>query len=584
MSGLNLFGKSVLHLSKPAIISVLLLESVFLEQISAQQLSKNHDFSIAHTAGCTPFTVTPKVKFTGSTGSVQYFYFNKSNPLACTSLASNPTKCVSHPDRLTSDRTYTYSQPGIYYLIQILATSTTPRVDFIKITVVEDRSPLFEVATCNDNVARLTFDFSKDAFDFYHIDFGDGNKKQLSKEESPKINHPYKTQGTYIISVWGGLSSGLRCKSVEEKKVTTMAEVPVPVPDSLVVQSQHGLTLYFQPLDSRWVYRLEIDKGGGFESFRDISPKTNSRSFQFSDPALDHFTKTYRFRIVATDFCSSISHPSVPIASIALSYSLSSFNNGIRIALKWQTSSSGFNVLRYYVNGVFQRNFDTPANTSGFPVTFKNCTEMGRIYLKHEFNGRLSKSIEIIPFKGENLDLPAIPAPVGVLDDGGVSLSFSKPPFQATAYRIFRKDENGTFQQIGTTKDRIFKDTEVPGGDPPLACYAVQYVDECGNIAKMSEQHCIAVSAAIQLPNAFSPNGDNINDTFTVGKGIFQSFEMFIYNRWGTLVFHTNNPAVGWEGTFEGQPAAAGTYTYKITFSSTSRTSVTKTGTFILIR
>ena len=107
MSGLNLFGRSVLHLSKPAIVSVLLLQSVFNKQISAQQLSKNHDFSIAHTAGCAPFTVTPKVKFTGSIGSVQYFYFNTSNPLACTSLASNPTKCVSHPDSLTNDRTYT---------------------------------------------------------------------------------------------------------------------------------------------------------------------------------------------------------------------------------------------------------------------------------------------------------------------------------------------------------------------------------------------------------------------------------------------------------------------------------------------
>jgi gliding motility-associated-like protein len=50
------------------------------------------------------------------------------------------------------------------------------------------------------------------------------------------------------------------------------------------------------------------------------------------------------------------------------------------------------------------------------------------------------------------------------------------------------------------------------------------------------------------IPNSFTPNGDGINDTFT-GQGIFvKEFEMFIYDRWGNLVFYSNNIARPWNG------------------------------------
>ncbi len=52
------------------------------------------------------------------------------------------------------------------------------------------------------------------------------------------------------------------------------------------------------------------------------------------------------------------------------------------------------------------------------------------------------------------------------------------------------------------------------------------------------------------LPNAFSPNGDGVNDIF-FGKGILENiqfFEMVIYNRWGEVVFQTENPTQGWNG------------------------------------
>jgi gliding motility-associated-like protein len=48
------------------------------------------------------------------------------------------------------------------------------------------------------------------------------------------------------------------------------------------------------------------------------------------------------------------------------------------------------------------------------------------------------------------------------------------------------------------------------------------------------------------IPNAFTPDGDGLNDSFSgIGEG-FVSFEMFIYNRWGEEIFHTDDYFMKW--------------------------------------
>jgi len=61
----------------------------------------------------------------------------------------------------------------------------------------------------------------------------------------------------------------------------------------------------------------------------------------------------------------------------------------------------------------------------------------------------------------------------------------------------------------------------------------------------------------------FSPNGDNINDFFTI-RNVEQltNNELIIYNRWGNLVFTMNNYNNGWNGSFNNSPLPDGTYFY----------------------
>ncbi len=72
----------------------------------------------------------------------------------------------------------------------------------------------------------------------------------------------------------------------------------------------------------------------------------------------------------------------------------------------------------------------------------------------------------------------------------------------------------------------------------------------------------------LSAPNAFSPNGNAQNETFFVFSTFVTKFEIFIYNRWGELVYHSNDKDFQWDGNVNGNPAPIGTYAYVIKFSS----------------
>ena len=61
--------------------------------------------------------------------------------------------------------------------------------------------------------------------------------------------------------------------------------------------------------------------------------------------------------------------------------------------------------------------------------------------------------------------------------------------------------------------------------------------------------HSVTVKQPPKLPLAFSPNGDGLNDIFYVIGGTFVEFRFEIYNNWGKMIFESNDPLIGWDGT-----------------------------------
>lgn len=66
----------------------------------------------------------------------------------------------------------------------------------------------------------------------------------------------------------------------------------------------------------------------------------------------------------------------------------------------------------------------------------------------------------------------------------------------------------------------------------------------------------------LYMPNAFSPNGDGINDIYRAKPGYksIVEFHATIFNRWGQKLYEWNDPAGGWDGTYKGKDVKQGVY------------------------
>ena len=95
--------------------------------------------------------------------------------------------------------------------------------------------------------------------------------------------------------------------------------------------------------------------------------------------------------------------------------------------------------------------------------------------------------------------------------------------------------------------------------------FIVEYRDTLGCFVSQDEYRiCILDKYTVDVPSAFTPNGAGENDVIYVkGHGIEELFYFRIYNRWGEMIFETNDINVGWDGTYKGQAQNMETYIYQ---------------------
>lgn len=117
----------------------------------------------------------------------------------------------------------------------------------------------------------------------------------------------------------------------------------------------------------------------------------------------------------------------------------------------------------------------------------------------------------------------------------------------------YEEETEYTFNMAGSHSIVIYA-TFTKGDD--VIQYGQEYWDETGPMR-------VTISESkLEMPNAFSPNGDGINDIYKAKDG-YQSiveFHAYIFNRWGQKLFEWTNPADGWDGKYKGKDVAQGVY------------------------
>jgi gliding motility-associated-like protein len=132
-------------------------------------------------------------------------------------------------------------------------------------------------------------------------------------------------------------------------------------------------------------------------------------------------------------------------------------------------------------------------------------------------------------------------------------------------YKIFYKkttDEN--LSLLATINDKnIFSYKHYPG-ETISGCYALSALDLSGNESDKSVMVCVDSCNFYEIPNVFTPNGDDINDRLVAKtSGLVEKIDFRLFNRNGLLLFRTEEPKINWDGTYKGKIVSPGVYFYE---------------------
>ncbi len=153
------------------------------------------------------------------------------------------------------------------------------------------------------------------------------------------------------------------------------------------------------------------------------------------------------------------------------------------------------------------------------------------------------------------------------------------------SYVLEKYDQTGQLiLEVPMGQDTSFTD-DPEGSNLQGVIYRVRAVPVNSQVEPVYSNYVnITYRSEVHFPNAFTPNGDGLNDTFTFKGRFIKSGTLQIYSRWGELIFVTSELDQGWDGRINGKPAMAGTYVYSAHLTDDAGISFVKTGQVVLIR
>lgn len=107
--------------------------------------------------------------------------------------------------------------------------------------------------------------------------------------------------------------------------------------------------------------------------------------------------------------------------------------------------------------------------------------------------------------------------------------------------------------------------------------------NDIGLIESVSNTITITKEPNLFYPSSFTPNGDNLNDTFLVFGQYTSKFDMRIFNRWGQEMYHTADLNQGWDGTYKGNLMPEGTYVFTAKITDLEGRASDRSGTVVLL-
>ena len=552
----------------------------------------------------TPLTVCApgKIDFAANVQTAVKFYWNYQEGNIDSTLQKNSA--------------HIYKNPGLYVPQLIVEDSTGCRfaitgkdtiiVNNIKTKIISDKTIVCDSGIIHFSDSTIA---SEENLHYKWI-FDDGNTSFLNNPQ-----HTYVQPGMHGVKLQVTTESGCTDSGSAMIKVAQTTAASIMAPDSACPNSAVAFSAQLAS-DTSAIKTWDWNFGNGETS-----------SLQY--PAAYYRTAgNYNISLSATNSSGCVSTVTKPITinpapSLKVTPATSiCFGNAVSLSVSgagsytWLDSNSNLSCTNC-ANPTADPLHDITYHVKG--TSAAGCSSMDSVSIKvlHPFTVSVSESTNICNGNSVQLTAEGAPRYKWIPSAGLSSVSISNPvatPATTTTYRVVGYGEIDTLTCVndtGSVTITVYNNPSVDlGPDKTIAtrrsavltpvisndvinlrwfpatglsctdCLKPEFIAR-NNISyklKVENEHCTAEdeiniivaydNRGITIPNAFSPNGDGINDVF-YPTGINASFvkSLTIYNRWGKQLFAVNNvpgndPAYGWNGTWKGVAAEIGVYYY----------------------
>lgn len=520
----------------------------------AQVFSSKGRFSVEFDRGCRPMTVNVSEHDPFGSVTRQYYYFEGAG--------------------ITNSQTFTYNDAGVYQIVQLVGQDGVDKYDTLFVEALESRKPEIEIKKCSGLEVSVT---SIDTYyDSIRVYFTMTDSSTLIRNEYAEFT--FSSSGSQAIGIKGFFDYADEVCSTYFEEI-----VPIPTlqaPDILsasikeTCRDQFSLYIDLSEIDTLINYRINIDQGSTSQIFEGFITET---SLVFTDIP---FTKgSYCINIEAYDPCSSSSTPGPDFCDESTDLSLSPFeslystydSSGIYINLD-DVNIGTFNIYRriegeeFTLDSEQTGSFTDNIGSNGRKYFYKidyvdSCSQ---ILYSAETNPPL---VEATNEATNTYNVTFTPA-LNSLNESSVNEVQSGNSFSQTSANI--NSANFSIQldaKDGSPRQFITATSTYPSG-----------------LTLKSNAVTVRHTLVIYVPKAFTPNGDGLNDTLELFGLPTEIATTNVYTRWGQLIYSSDQPSPGWDGTFNGSLASEGTYLYEIIFETADGEMRMQKGTFALIK
>lgn len=329
------------------------------------------------------------------------------------------------------------------------------------------------------------------------------------------------------------------------------------------------------------------------------SPITSTLATSYADPAINcgvNYCYTIHSSLALTDLSGN------PLQSISASQCVTATSSTIPPTIQNLNST---------VNGEsIQLNWDAPAATpakyeiyrslNGSPLTLYTS------YTSPITNNYQDNSVSLpgneycysvsytnVCLKASNQSNTTCPIVLSVLTDNSSTLTnyLSWTAYTGSwaggvlGYLVQRLDENNNVVSavnVGLTQNYTDVINTV---DVKIIKYRIQAIPN-GPASSIPYSNVVEIKfeGEIHLPNVFTPNGDGNNDFFAAKGKFIKEFKLTVFNRWGEVVYSSNQMENGWNGMYEGTHALADAYAYLVEATDLWGKSIIKRGSVTLLK